>query len=51
MKVNPWELRTKAKELYPNNRKYQRDWLLTSVYLYTSGKHALQTGGWKSGTF
>ena len=50
MTVNPWALRTKAKELYPQSIHMQRQWLLSSVYLYTSDKHALQTGGWKNGS-
>jgi hypothetical protein len=45
--IDLWQLKTKAKTFYPESFHMQKQWLRTSVYLYTTGRHAVLTGGWR----
>jgi hypothetical protein len=40
----------RAKQLWPQSTRMQRTWVHQTWRLIASGKHALQTGGWKNGT-
>lgn len=43
------ELVTKAKTFYPHSRAMRKQWLRKTLNLHQSGRHALNTGGWKNG--
>lgn len=44
-------LMRRAKQHYPQSRKMRRQWVRQTFDLYHRGKHALQTGGFKAGTY
>ena len=48
--MNIREMIEQARRYYPNSRHLQRQWIRKSWWLLEQGKHALQTGGFKSGT-
>ena len=45
-KPTVWELKSKAKKVYPHSLYMQKQWIRTSAHLYQTDKHGLLTGGW-----
>lgn len=41
----------RAKELYPQSRQMRKAWVRQTSYLYNNHRHALQTGGFRVGSY
>jgi hypothetical protein len=45
--MSKWTLRAQARKFYPHSRNMQCQWIRVTARLLQTGKHALQTGGWR----
>ena len=43
------DLVLKAKRFYPHSKAMRKEWVRKTINLHQSGRHALNTGGWRNG--
>jgi hypothetical protein len=46
---NVRDLVEKAKRFFPHSKGMRKAWVRKTIALHQSGRHALNTGGWKNG--